>query len=380
MEINRNNYQAWFLDYRDNTLDAKQQQVLATFLENNPDLQDEFLDFNEDSIYTLTLDEHLVFESKHKLKKIEVVSTENINQSNYEDFIIAHLENDLDENQQFEFTSFIALNPSVESEIAYYKRTFLDASDRIIYPNKLRLKKSVSWAPSRQAILMGLSIAALLVLVLMITNSLVWQSRDGLPGTANQQIVLQPLVPIETPAMPAERLTNKGAEKQNFAAAKETSESTSDHPVYSDRTIAKTNSSKPAREKLPPPAPVGMMILMEIEPQLAANTTIEYRTEVSETFRYMLLRDARVAVPEPSKGTLGRIADNIAGKLFGNADGREQQPLLTTLAQNGKHMLMDIRENMPLIDAATQVDSRDNYIALNENFSIRIRKSPKGEQ
>jgi hypothetical protein len=94
----------------------------------------------------------------------------------------------------------------------------------------------------------------------------------------------------------------------------------------------------------------------------------------------MLLRDARIAAPAPSKGAFGRIADNIAEKLIGKTDGREQQPLLTTLAQNGKQMLMDIRENMPLIDAATQVDSRDNYIALNENFSIRIRKSPKGEQ
>jgi hypothetical protein len=379
MEINRNNYQAWFLDYRENTLDAKQQKVLATFLQNHPDLQDEFLDFNEDRLLTLTADDTLVFLPKQKLKKLEIVPFGNIGQDNYDDFIIAHLEHDLDENQQSEFASFIALNPSIENEIALYRRTFLDVGDRLIYPAKLQIKKSVTLVPPRRYLVVALSIAALLVLVLMITNSLVRQSTETPPNLVNQEIVLQPLPPQGIPEVHSDNLVNKASNKTDVAFAKSKDTRVSKYVDNSNKPTLKTNSALPTRENLPPPVTIEARQQLDLEPQLATNETIGYRTEVSDTFRYMLLRDSRTAQPEPAKGTLARIVGNLTGKLIGNSGEQQEEPLLTTLTQNSRQLLMDLKEDMPLLDAATQTDPRDNYFALSENFSIRIRKAPKNE-
>lgn len=380
MEINRNNYQAWFLDYKENTLDAKQQQMLVAFLQNHADLQDEFLDFNEDRLLTLTPDDALVFLPKQKLKKLEIVPFGNIGQDNYDDFIIAHLEHDLDENQQSEFASFIALNPAVENEIALYKRTFLDTGDRVVFPAKLQIKKSVSLVPPRRYLVTVLSIAALLILVLMITNNLVRQSTEDSRKSASQEMVLQPLPPQEIPEVLSDNLADNVTNKTDIAFAKSKDTRVSKRIDNSNKQTLKKKSASPARGNLPPPAPIEARQQLDLEPQLAANTTIGYRTEVSETFRYMLLRDSRTLQPEPPKGTLARVVGNLTGKLIGNSDGQQEKPLLTTLTQNSKQLLMDLKEDMPLLDAATQTDPRDNYFALSENFSIRIRKAPKNEQ
>ena len=45
MNINQNNYEAFFLDYWENTLSEQDRHALEGFLLENPDLQDEFLDF-----------------------------------------------------------------------------------------------------------------------------------------------------------------------------------------------------------------------------------------------------------------------------------------------------------------------------------------------
>ncbi|MCK9271798.1 MAG: hypothetical protein RBR47_01255 [Bacteroidales bacterium] len=379
MQINQNNYPAWFLDYWDNALDALQQQELAAFLQNYPDLHDEFLEFKDAARCTLTPDDVVVYEPKRKLKKKEVLSTENIHQDNYEDFIIAHLEHDLDEKQQTEFASFTALNPTLENEIRAYRHTFLNAADQVSFPDKQKLKKSVSLVPPRHYIISALSIAALLVLVLMITNSLFRQPTENSITTASNEIALQPLPPQENPVIQVEKSADDVSVNSAVVDAKQMTARTSPPYDNSDKSNAKTNSILPARESLPPPTPVER-VQWDLEHQLAANQILDYRTEVTQAFEYMLLRDARAAQTEPSESILARIAGSIVGTLFDNADLQQQNPLLATLTQNHRQLLMDIKEDMPLLDAATYLDADENYFALSENFSIRIRKAPKNER
>lgn len=378
MQINQNNYQAWFLDYWDNSLDNMQQQELTAFLQNHPALQDEFLEFRDAARCTLTPNDLLVYEPKRKLKKKEVVSTENIHQDNYEDFIIAHLEHDLDEIQQTEFASFTALNPSLKNEIRAYRHTFLNAADQVSFPDKQKLKKTIAWVPPRQYIIPVLSIAALLVLVLTITNSLFRQPTESSPKTASNEMTLQPLPPQENPVIQVEKSANDGSVNSVIAVAKRMTVRTPQPYDNSDKSNVKTNSVLPVRETLPPPTPV-VRQQWDLEHQLTTNQILDYRTEVTQAFEYMLLRDARTAQTEPSEGVLARIAGSIVGNLFDNADLQQQSPLLATITQYHKQLLMDLKEDMPLLDAATYLDPHEDYFALSENFSIRIRKAPKNE-
>ena len=50
MEINRQNYEQYFIDYLDGKLNEKQVGILMSFLEFNPDLKVEFTDIEKMSL------------------------------------------------------------------------------------------------------------------------------------------------------------------------------------------------------------------------------------------------------------------------------------------------------------------------------------------
>jgi hypothetical protein len=127
MQINRNNYGAFFLDYWESNLDDQGREALALFLEENPDLQDEFFDFKSAAGTLLASKDQLVFPGKQRLKKIIVQSVDEIDQDNFEQYIIAFLENDLTEDQLNVFDRFRLANPEINNEIELYKKAYLKA-------------------------------------------------------------------------------------------------------------------------------------------------------------------------------------------------------------------------------------------------------------
>lgn len=128
-KIDRHNYMAFFVDYFDNELNENEVKLLFDFLDANPDLKDEFDEFEN-----LTLEEQETsFKNKASLKK-------HIDKNNIEDYIIADLEGVLDINDKKEYTNFIAENGLYATTIERYKRTILP-QENIVFPNKKNLKQ-----------------------------------------------------------------------------------------------------------------------------------------------------------------------------------------------------------------------------------------------
>ena len=68
MKINRNNYEAFLIDFLDGTLDAVLVAELMLFLEANPDIREEF-----DGIEDVSLEsQNIHFTEKDFLKKTEI--------------------------------------------------------------------------------------------------------------------------------------------------------------------------------------------------------------------------------------------------------------------------------------------------------------------
>ena len=65
MEINRNNYEIFFLDYHEGNLSAQQQAKLFIFLEQHPDLKNEFESFDLVKLPSI----NIFFEEKNSLKR-----------------------------------------------------------------------------------------------------------------------------------------------------------------------------------------------------------------------------------------------------------------------------------------------------------------------
>ncbi len=66
MEINKNNYEAFFLDYYDGNLPAEQVAVLLLFVEQHPELKEEFESFENITLEDLP---SIGFDNKSSLKK-----------------------------------------------------------------------------------------------------------------------------------------------------------------------------------------------------------------------------------------------------------------------------------------------------------------------
>jgi len=64
MQINRNNYEAYFLDYRENNLSPEQVAELMIFLEQNPDLKASFEAYENIELAT---DKSIKFHQSHLL-------------------------------------------------------------------------------------------------------------------------------------------------------------------------------------------------------------------------------------------------------------------------------------------------------------------------
>lgn len=140
MKINRDNYEAYFLDYHEGRLSPEMSQEVIDFVHINPDLQDLFFGFEG---VTLLSEQNIVFEKKSELKKNQVIGTAFVNENNYEEFLIAETEGLLSKAQISMLDEFIRINPQLQTERSLYAKTHLAADSSIVFENKESLKQTM---------------------------------------------------------------------------------------------------------------------------------------------------------------------------------------------------------------------------------------------
>lgn len=131
MEINKNNYEAFFLDYHEGNLSAEVVAALLLFVEQHPELKEEF-----ESFENITLEDLLSveFTGKTFLKK-------EITIANKETYFIGYIENTLNEAEKQLFADFLTKQSSAATELELYKKTLATADHSVAFENKLRLKR-----------------------------------------------------------------------------------------------------------------------------------------------------------------------------------------------------------------------------------------------
>jgi hypothetical protein len=96
MEISRQNYEQYFIDYLDGKLDENQVEVLMSFLEFNPDLKEEFADIEK---MCLAPDD-IKFSGKPNLLKSETDLLETTILKDFDMYCISSMENDIAEEEE----------------------------------------------------------------------------------------------------------------------------------------------------------------------------------------------------------------------------------------------------------------------------------------
>jgi len=161
MKINKENYEAYFLDYLENKLQPELVAELMVFLEQNPNLKQELDSFENIS---LAPDNSVHFDEKKSLLKAEVIISENINETNYEEVMVAKFEGDLSDEESNELHEFLAINPKLKLEYNLLNKTFLSVPE-INYQDKDSLKKGGVWLLYSKQIVYALSAAASILLL-----------------------------------------------------------------------------------------------------------------------------------------------------------------------------------------------------------------------
>jgi hypothetical protein len=179
MNIDRNNYEVYFLDYLEGRLTTEETAALLLFANENPDLK-EMIEGEE--LINLVSDEKISFYPKSALKKkpasgIESVSGANtlsnnksitsgsgINIGNYEEFMIRFYENDLEDAEKSDLADFLKDSPMYIKEFEVFGNTLLKPDTGVIYPHKSRLKRKQILLPQTKRIFAIVSVAASVLL------------------------------------------------------------------------------------------------------------------------------------------------------------------------------------------------------------------------
>ncbi|HEV8079316.1 MAG TPA: hypothetical protein VGP43_01285 [Chitinophagaceae bacterium] len=161
MNINRNNYEEYFLLYADKELTAEEKNMVEMFVQQNPDLEEEFVMLQQSVIEP---DNTIELKDKSFLLRKEILPQAGyINQNNYEEKFLLYTDNELSLSEIEETEKFVLLNPSLQDEFTLIQQVKYNPDPSIVFPDKDSLYKkgnnkkiiSFRWEALAAAVLLG---------------------------------------------------------------------------------------------------------------------------------------------------------------------------------------------------------------------------------
>ena len=136
--ITRDNYQEFFLLYLDNELSAADRSMVEDWVAANPDLQEEW-----ESLLSCRIlpEEELVFRDKQSLLRT-TATIGDIEESNYQDYFLSYIDNQLTDKDRHMVEAFIGLFPRKRLELEQLRQTVSIPDSTIVFPDKDSLYKN----------------------------------------------------------------------------------------------------------------------------------------------------------------------------------------------------------------------------------------------
>ncbi|CAN5519294.1 hypothetical protein BH10BAC1_BH10BAC1_12830 [soil metagenome] len=148
MSINKNNYEAFFLDYHEGNLSPQQVADLLLYVEQHPELKEEFESFENVTLDALSA---ITFEDKLSLKTEVLTPALSINGEgelppisiqNKEEYFIKSAENTLTATEKTLLENFIKQHPQFLVDLQLFQKTIISADASITFENKEELKRT----------------------------------------------------------------------------------------------------------------------------------------------------------------------------------------------------------------------------------------------
>jgi hypothetical protein len=159
--ITQENFEEYCIAYYEGDLSTEEQIHVQNFVQEYPASKAVFAAYARTR---LNADRAELFPQKTLLYQNAVEAGESVNDENYQDFLIAALEHDLDKEQEAELHKFIDKNEQYKKEVAVFSALRLQADGGIHYPDKSALKRRSIAMPAISRRLAGMA-AAILILI-----------------------------------------------------------------------------------------------------------------------------------------------------------------------------------------------------------------------
>jgi hypothetical protein len=141
MNINRHNYEEYFILYMDNELGSDDRRQVEAFVQKHPDLKEELELLLQ---YKLVPDTSIVFDAKEELMIHNGASTMTLD--NYEEWLVLYMDDELTAVQRKTVEEFIAVHPAVKKDLAAFQQIKLQP-EKIIFTNKEILYRRTAGRP-----------------------------------------------------------------------------------------------------------------------------------------------------------------------------------------------------------------------------------------
>ena len=185
MNINHHNYEEYFILYMDNELSSDDRRMVEAFVQQHPDLKEE-LDILLQ--YKLTPDTSVTYSGKEDLMKVN--GDDPVTLTNYEEWLVLYMDNELTAGQKITVDKFLASNLSLKEEFALLQRTQLQP-EAIIFANKASLYRTEEKVKPIPVRWWRIAAAAILLLGIGITTAILVNKkpsgRDIVKGSSTEK-------------------------------------------------------------------------------------------------------------------------------------------------------------------------------------------------
>lgn len=192
MNINRHNYEEYFILYLDNELNSDDRRMVEVFVEQHPDLKEELDTLLQ---YKLVPDTHIVFDGKEELMKENGHSL--VTAANYAEWLSLYIDNELDAEELELVQQFIAASPAAQKELELLQKTKLQPENIIFADKALLYRKEEN---VRRIIAFRWRVAAAVLILLLGATALIISNQGSStdqPGVAVTKTVRPTTVPVE---------------------------------------------------------------------------------------------------------------------------------------------------------------------------------------
>lgn len=303
MQIDRSNYEIWFIDWLDGNLNEIQIERLQGFLQENPDLKEEFDELDRDAMHCISNES---FRYKEQLKK----TPSDLSLSQFEYLCVAYLENDLSSDQESELKESIEHDQEKRKSFELVQKMKL-SHVAVSFKQKSKLfRRTIGQKVIRLSII-GLSAAAITTLVMITYFSAPRTMQVKSEKTALKIEVTSPVQkqPVQTASdkltSGKKSSTGKNKGKNMFAVAQNITSVSTEHNSYptvqNDSIVISTENPRIFIGKIPVSDAIGLQKVAIPNTLIAINSKPvipEYddgRSKLSrliaKTFRQKILKE-----------------------------------------------------------------------------------------